>query len=131
MKSMLLIPKPNLDLHLSILNVFVSSTIYDMANFTFMDGDVPRSTSNGNYISQLSRFPRASSNETDFNARNKLLIGILLHQCYRNHTLRFFSKFYRRHYELVSNFKVGLKSPLQQGPWEQEFYGDLVYKLRK
>ena len=43
----------------------------------------------------------------------------------------FFSKFYRRHYELVSKFKVGLKSLLQQGLSEPEFYGDLVYKLRK
>ena len=42
----------------------------------------------------------------------------------------FFSKFYRRHYELVSKFKVGLKSVLQQGLSEPEFYGALVYKLR-
>ena len=42
-----------------------------------------------------------------------------------------FSKFYRRHYELVSKFKVGLKSLLQLGLSEPEFYGDLVYKLRK
>ena len=43
----------------------------------------------------------------------------------------FFSKFHRRHYELVLKFKVGLKSPFQQGLSEPEFYGDLVYKLRK
>ena len=43
----------------------------------------------------------------------------------------YFSKFYRRHYELVSKFKVGLKSLLQQGISEPEFYGDQVYKLRK
>ena len=42
-----------------------------------------------------------------------------------------FSKFYRRHYELVSKFKVGLKSLLQQGLSEPEFYGDMVYKLKK
>ena len=30
-----------------------------------------------------------------------------------------------------SKFKVGLKSLLQQGLSEPEFYGDLVYKLRK
>ena len=44
---------------------------------------------------------------------------------------KFFSKFYRRHYELVSKFKVGLKSLLRQGLSEPEFYGALVYKLRK
>ena len=39
--------------------------------------------------------------------------------------------FYRRHYELVSNFNVGLKSLLHQGLSEPEFYGDLVYKFKK
>ena len=37
------------------------------------DGDVPRSTSYGDYISQLIRFARASSYDADFNTRNKLL----------------------------------------------------------
>ena len=36
-----------------------------------------------------------------------------------------FSKFYRRHYELVSKFSVGLKALLHQGLSEPEFYGDL------
>ena len=34
-----------------------------------------------------------------------------------------FSMFYRRHYELISKFNVGLKSLLQQGLSEPEFYG--------
>ena len=73
-----------------------------------------------------------SSHVTDFNARNKILTGKLLHQGYRYHKLRkAFSKFYRRHCELVSKFKVGLKFLLQQGLSEREFYGDLVYKLRE
>ena len=42
-----------------------------------------------------------------------------------------FSKFYRRHNELITKFNVGLKSLLQQGLSEPEFYGDLVYKLKK
>ena len=41
------------------------------------------------------------------------------------------SKFYRRHYEWISKFIVGLKSLLHQGLSEQEFYGDLVYKFKK
>ena len=69
-----------LDLHLSILNGVVSSKIYDrredfdfdIVNFPFLDGDVPRSTSYGIYISQLIRFARVSSHVTDFNARNKI-----------------------------------------------------------
>ena len=42
-----------------------------------------------------------------------------------------FSKFYRRHYELISKFNVRLKSLLHQGLSEPEFYGDLVYKFKK
>ena len=50
-----------------------------------------------------------------------------LQQGYRYHKLRkTFSKFYCRHYELVSKFSVGLKTLLYQGQLEPEFYGDLV-----
>ena len=42
-----------------------------------------------------------------------------------------FSKFYRRYYDLISKFQVGLKSLLRQRLSEPEFYGDLVYKLKK
>ena len=38
---------------------------------------------------------------------------------------------YRRHFELVSKYNTGLRSLLQQGLSEPEFYGDLVYKLLK
>ena len=71
---------PFLDLHLSISNGFVSSKIYDkrddfdfdIVNFRFLDGDVPRSTSYGVYISQLIRFARVSSHVADFNPLNKI-----------------------------------------------------------
>ena len=55
----------------------------------------------------------------------------LLKQGYQYHNFRkpFFSKFYRRFYDLISKFQVGLKSLL--GLSESEFYGDLVYKLKK
>ena len=67
-----------------------------------------------------------------FNTRNKCLTAKLLKQGYRYHKLRkAFSKFYRRHYELISKFNVGLKSLLHQGLSEPEFYGDLVYKFKK
>ena len=42
-----------------------------------------------------------------------------------------FSKFYRRHYELILEFNIGLKSLLHQGLSEPECYGDLVYKFKK
>ena len=67
-----------------------------------------------------------------FNTRNKCLTAKILKQGYRYHKLRkAFSKFYRRHYEFVSKFNVGLKSLLHQGLSEPEFYGDLVYKFKK
>ena len=40
-------------------------------------------------------------------------------------------KFYRRYYDLNSKFQVGLKSLLRQGLSEPDFYGYLVYKLKK
>ena len=96
-----------------------------------MDGDVPRSTSYGVYISHLIRFARVSSHVADFNARNKSLTAKLLQLGYRCHNLRkTFSKFYRRHYELVSKFNVGLKT-LIQGLSEPELYRDLVYIFKK
>ena len=42
-----------------------------------------------------------------------------------------FSKFYRKHYELISKYNVGLKTLLSEGLSEPEFYGDLVYKFKK
>ena len=74
---------------------------------------------------------RVSSHVDDFNTRNKCLTAKVLKQGYRSHKLRkAFSKFYRRHNELITKFNVGLKSRLQQGLSEPEFYGDLVYKKR-
>ena len=97
-----------------------------------MDGDVPRRASYGVYISQLIRFARVCNHVTDFNARNKCLTAKLLQQGYRYHKLRkTFSKFYRRHYKLISKYNVGLKTLLSEGLSEPEFYGDLVYKLKK
>ena len=86
----------------------------------------------GVYISQLIHFAWAPSYITDFNTRNKLLTQKLLKQGYRYHKLsKTFSKFYWRYYDLISKFQVGLKSFLSHGLSEPEFYGDLVYKLKK
>ena len=126
-------------MHLSISDDIVS-TIYDkrddfdfeIVNFPFLDGDVPRSTSYAFYISQLIRFSRASSHVADFNTRNKFLTQKLLKQGHRYHKLRkTFSKFYKQYYDLITKFQIGLKSLLRQGLSEPEFYGDLVYKLKK
>ena len=72
---------------------------------------LPKFTSYGVYISQLIRFARASSYVADFNTRNKLLTQKHLKQSYRYHKLcKTFSKFYRRYYDLISKFQVGLRS---------------------
>ena len=49
-----------------------------IVNLPFLDGNIPRSTSYGVYISQLIRSARSSSNVTDFNIRNKFLTQKLL-----------------------------------------------------
>ena len=87
---------PFLDLHLSVSNGFVSSKIYDkrddfdfdIENFPFLDGDVPRRASYGVYISQLIRFARVCNHVTDFNTRNNCFTAKLLQQGYRYHKLR-------------------------------------------
>ena len=69
---------PLLDLDLSITNGTFSSKTYDkrddfyfeIVNFPFLDGDIPRSPSYGVYISQLIRFARVCSNVDGFNNRN-------------------------------------------------------------
>ena len=77
-----------LDLNLSISNSIVSSKIYDksddfnfeIVNFPFLDGDVPRSPSYGVYLSQLIRFARVCSNVDDFNNINLFLTAKLLNK---------------------------------------------------
>ena len=129
-----------LDLHLSISDGFVQTKIYDkredfdfdIVKFSFLDGDVPSSTSYGVYISQLIQFSRLSSHVDDFNTRNKVLTAKLLRQVYRYHKIRKpFSKFYRRHFDILSKYNVGLKTFLLQGLSKPDFYGDLVYKFSK
>ena len=82
-----------LNLHLSISDCFVKTKIYNQrdnfyfenVNFMFLDGNVPRSTSYGECISQLLRFVRVSSQVDDFNTRKKVLTAKLLRQGYRYH----------------------------------------------
>ena len=131
-----------MDLYLSILDGLVKTKIcnkgvtliFYIVNFLFLDVDVPRWTSCGVYISQLIRFAPVSSHVDDFNTCNKVLAAELLKQgytckCHKLH--KAFSKFYGRHFDLLSNYNVGLKTLLLQGLLEPEFYGNMVYKFRK
>ena len=50
--------------------------------------------------------------------------------CY--HKLRiFFTKFFKRNGDLVEKYNTNLKTLLRQGITQPEFYGDVVYRLRK
>ena len=100
-----------LNVNLSISNGIASTKIYDkrddfdfdIVKFSYLEGDVPRRTSYGVYVSQLIRVARASLNLTDFNCRNKTLTSKLLRQGYRYHKLRkAFSIFYCRHSAFVA-----------------------------
>ena len=74
-----------LDVNLSKTNGIVSSKIcekrddfnFEIVNFPFLDGDVPRFPSYGVYISPLIRFARVCSNVADFNNRNLYLTAML------------------------------------------------------
>ena len=65
--------------------------------------------------------------DTDFNTRNKLLTQNFLNNAIS--IINFAKPFL--YYDLLSKFQVRLKSILHQGLSEPEFYGDLVYKLKK
>ena len=129
-----------LDLDISINNGKISTKIYDkrddfdfnIVNYPHLDGDVPRATSYGVYISQLIRFARACSSIDDFNNRNRIISEKLLKQGYRYNKLRkTFAKFYYRNILLISKYKCNLKTLLRKGISHPEFYGDVIYKLRK
>ena len=74
-----------LDVHLSISENFVKTKIYnkrddfvfDIVDFPFLDGDGPRWTSYGVYISHFIRFARVPVHVDDFNTRNKVLTASL------------------------------------------------------
>ena len=114
---------PFLDLHLSISYDIVSTKLYDkridfnfeIVNFPFLDGDVPRSTSYGVYISQLIRFGRAFNYVTDFNTRNKLLTQSSLNKAIGIINLAKPFLNFMDDTNLISKFQVGLKSLLRQG----------------
>ena len=88
---------PFMDLHLSIINGFVSSKIhdkrddfdFDIVNFPILDFWMVTFVAVlvMVYISQLIRFARVCNHEADYKARNKCLPAKLLQQGYRYHKL--------------------------------------------
>ena len=98
-----------MNLNLCISNSTVSTKIYDkqddfdfdIVNFPFLDGDVPRRTSyRYTYLNLLDSPEFLQIVMTNY--RNKALTAKLLRQGYRYFKLRkAFSKFYRRHSALL------------------------------
>ena len=90
-----------MDLDLSITNDIASSMIddnrddfnFEIVNFPFLDGDVPRSPSYGVYISQFIRVARVCSNVDDFKNRNLFLTSKFFKQGYIYHKIRNVFKF--------------------------------------
>ena len=129
-----------LDLHLSVSDGIITTKIYDkrddfnfsIVNYPYLDGNIPKVTSYGVYMSQLTRFARACTNVEDFHNRNLIMTKKLLQQGYRYHKLRnTFSKFYHKSLSLLDKYNLSLKSYLNIGISQPEFYGDVVYRLRK
>ena len=101
-------------------------------SFPFLDGDDYRLASYGVYISQLIRFARVCNHVAGFNAQSKCLTAKLRQQGYRYHKLRkTFSKFYRRHYVLISKFNVGLKTLFARAFRNHNFMVAWFTNLRK
>ena len=102
---------------------------FDIVNFPFLDGDAPGVPHMGcTYLNLLDSPELLQILVTNY--RNKALTAKLLRQGYRYFKLcEAFSKFYRRHSVLVEKYSVSLKTLLQHGISEPEFYGDLVYRL--
>ena len=124
-----------LDLHLSISNdIFLPKFMINVTILILkLSFPISRWWCSSLYIPRsLYLSTHSFSHVADFYTCNKLLTQYFLKQCYRYHKLfKTFSKFYRQYFDLISKFHVGLKSFLPKGPLEPEFYGDLVYKLKK
>ena len=130
---------PYLDLNLCISNGTVSTKIYDkrddfdfdIVNFPFLDGDVPRRTSYGYTYLNLLDSPGLLQSLVALTAVIKPLLPNFLGRAIVILFIRHFRNFYRRHSALVEKYSVSLKTLLQQGISEPELYGDLVYRFRK
>lgn len=129
-----------LDLQIIVDNNKVYTKIYDkrddynfdIVNYPFLDGDVPKSTSYGIYISQLVRFARACSYVEDFNIRNLSMTKKLLKQGFLYHKLRkSFARFFHKYFAIVSKYNCSLKTLLKEGISHPNFYGDFLKKIKK
>ena len=104
---------------------------YDLSIISVMSQYTPQFTVNQIDIKDVN--PSAVSQRmTQVYLSFLLYSSPVFQQGYRYHKLRkAFSKFYRRHFELIEKRHVSLKKLMQQGICNPELYGDLVKNLRK
>ena len=117
-------------------NDIVSTKIYyicndfdfEIINSPILDGDVPHSTSYGDYISQLEHLAMLLISTLTINFK---LINFLNKAISIINFAKLFYNSYLGYHNLKSKFNIVLKSLLRQGLSEPEFYGDLVYTFKK
>ena len=79
---------------------------FHIVNFPFMSSNIPSAPAYGVYASQLIRYARCCSNDSDFLQRHRALVTRLLSQGYKvNRLSNTFKKFYGRHTDLVGQYK--------------------------
>ena len=104
---------------------------FEIVNFPFLDGDVPRSPYMMYIFLSLFVLLECVLMLMTSN-KNLFLTAKLLKQGYRYHKIRkACSKFYHRHAEFIVKYNIELKILLQQGISEPIFYGDLGYKFKR
>ena len=117
--------------------IYVSIKIYDkrddfdfdIVNFSFLDGDVPRRMGY-TYLNLLDSPELLQILMTLTPVIKPLLPNFLGRAIIILNFVRRFRNFFRRHSALVEKYSVSLKTLLQQGICEPEFYGDLVYRFK-
>ncbi|KAK3096998.1 hypothetical protein FSP39_005494 [Pinctada imbricata] len=132
---------PFLDLNIKIVNGEIHTSVYDkrddfgfnIVNFPWLDGDVPRLPSYGIYISQLIRYARACTDVLDFHSRNLQITKKLLGQGFRFHKLvKTFWKFYKNYCQLLLKFgPIQATEYITFGISQPAFYGDIINKIRR
>ena len=79
---------------------------FHIVNFPFMSSNIPSAPAYGVYAPQLIRYARCCSNYSDFLSCHRALVTRLLSQGYKvNRLSSAFKKFYRRHTDLVGQYK--------------------------
>ena len=82
---------------------------FDVINFPFLDGNIPKGQSYGIFISQLVRYARINSSFSNFILDCKKLVSKLINQCFSAAALRKrFEAFIDKHFYVWGKFGVPL-----------------------